>query len=344
MGVAYTALVRAALVVAAAIQLAGCALLPPQQPLDSVVLKVGSVREQAAAQPYAPIYAPYAVIASKAYEKLEGTPPRPNNSTQWGAEAPLANALLARDWRYVEGATGPLVCPQTNPYCNGFGIPIGGLEYQVWARKGAVCSEVVIAFRGTDFYDFDDWLSNLRWFTFLLPIADQYTQVRARIGEIVARIERYPCFRANRTVVAAIGHSLGGGLAQQAAYETEKIRYVYAFDPSPVTGFFNVNQALRDQNVQGLPIDQVYELGEILSYIRYMFKGIFPPRPCDPQVREVRFNAFRGSPIAEHKMVSLTKRLLVWNAAEGSKPLPPLPVPTQQDRIAAGCEAMPVRG
>ena len=50
------------------------------------------------------------------------------------------------------------------------------------------------------------------------------------------------------------------GLAQLAAYSDRRIRRVYAFDPSMVTGFYSVDPPNRDRNVRGLGIERVYEL------------------------------------------------------------------------------------
>ena len=56
---------------------------------------------------------------------------------------------------------------------------------------------------------------------------------------------------AGPTQITAVGHSLGGGLAQLAAYSDPRIRRVYAFDPSMVTGYYSVDPLHRDQNVKG---------------------------------------------------------------------------------------------
>jgi hypothetical protein len=339
-------LLRWAIVVAAGFPAGGCAHLLPFQDPDSVLLRVGSVHELEQAKPYAPIYTPYAIMAAKAYEDLGGQNLHPvTHKIDFGRQTQMANALLRGGWDYVEGGIGPLPCPVSKPDCNGFGIVTGGLEYQIWKRKGAVCREVVIAFRGTDSDSLDDWLANLRWFTRLLPIADEYVQVQAQISNIVAKIERYACYRPHATAIIATGHSLGGGLAQHAAYASGKISYVYAFDPSPVTGFFDISEIFRQENATHLPIDRVYEHGEVLAYVRYVLKNIFPPRPCDPQVRLVRFNALAGSAIAQHNMARLTEKLLNWTVASSPRPrvVPVLPVATPDDRIAAGCTIVVAR-
>jgi pimeloyl-ACP methyl ester carboxylesterase len=105
------------------------------------------------------------------------------------------------------------------------------------------------------------------------------------------------------------GHSLGGGLAQQAAYAHPEIKYVVAFDPSPVTGFRSVPEPSRTVNRQGIIIDRVYERGEILAYIRTFLRKILPLSLKDPTITEVRFNVTQGDPIKQHSMVKLARGL-----------------------------------
>ena len=78
--------------------------------------------------------------------------------------------------------------------------------------------------------------------------------------------------------LVSTGHSLGGGLAQQFAYahcvdaRVPRVSKVYAFDPSPVTGFFSVKRAVRNINRKHLRIDRIYERGEILAIVRSMMR------------------------------------------------------------------------
>jgi hypothetical protein len=204
---------------------------------------------------------------------------------------------LQPEWTCVYGHVGQLPCPAAAPDCR----PVGGLQFHVWRRKD--CSEGVIAFRGSDRGDLGDWLSNFRPFLRLLPIADEYEQVSLHAREIVTRAT---C-AGRATPVVAVGHSLGGGLAQQASYNDERIRYVYGFDPSPITGFFDVALPQRTRALQNLGIDRVYESGEILSSPRYLIGGILNPRACNPRVRLVRFNTEPlGRPAAQHDISKLT--------------------------------------
>ena len=151
-----------------------------------------------------------------------------------------------------------------------------GLGVQIWARKGARCPEAVIAFRGTVGGDKGDWESNFHWILRAFPIYDQYEQVRDHVGDFIGHIERDKCYRAGSTEIIAVGHSLGGGLAQLAAYSDRRIRRVYGFDPSMVTGFYSVDPPNRDRNVQGLGIERVYEFGEVLAYGRLIMLHYHP--------------------------------------------------------------------
>ena len=120
-----------------------------------------------------------------------------------------------------------------------------------------------------------DWESNFHWILRAFPVYDQYDQLRDHIGNFVAHIERDKCYRPGATQIAAVGHSLGGGLAQLAAYSDPKIRRVYAFDPSMVTGYYSVDPRNRDENVKGLRMERVYEHGEILAYANISCGNLF---------------------------------------------------------------------
>jgi pimeloyl-ACP methyl ester carboxylesterase len=166
--------------------------------------------------------------------------------------------------------------------------------------------------------DKGDWESNFHWILRAFPIYDQYEQVRDHVGDFIGRIERDKCYRAGSTEIIAVGHSLGGGLAQLAAYSDRRIRRVYAFDPSMVTGFYSVDPPNRDRNVQGLGIERVYEFGEVLAYGRLIMLHYIPLSPCNPRVVSVRFRVFRGAPIALHSLTDLDNGLL--RVARGSAP------------------------
>jgi pimeloyl-ACP methyl ester carboxylesterase len=194
-------------------------------------------------------------------------------------------------------------------------------------------------FRGTDGRSADDWASNLRWLLRLLPLYDQYRQVQDYTPAFIRQIEKEPCFVRGRTRIVAIGHSLGGGLAQQAAYQDSRVRQVSAIDPSFVTGVEDLDPALVAANVPGLGIDRWYERGEILSYPRFVVQQLDPPQACDPLIRTIRLNTLRGSPVEQHSLGRTATSLLAWSKARRTQGLRadlPLPGPGSQN-----CRAQP---
>ncbi len=320
---------RLAALTLAAFALGACAT----QSHDAVQVGVGTdFPVTAKAKDYAALYVPYAMMATAAYAAPSDlnrhrcpdagllARPQPGDS-----DADYRNTvrgwigyLNARGWECRFGVYGSLPCP---PRAGGDKChPVGGLEFNVWRRmQSGRCREAVIAFRGTDKNDVGDWISNFRWLNRLAPKFDQYAQVQTHITQIVARIMQNGC--AGGQFVSA-GHSLGGGLAQQAAYAdgNGSIKYVYAFDPSPVTGFFDVSAVLREKSTNGLGVDRAYEAGEILALPRLIVENIFPPAPCRPRVRTVRFNVLTGLGITQHSISELTKKLRVVAREPGANP------------------------
>jgi pimeloyl-ACP methyl ester carboxylesterase len=216
-------------------------------------------------------------------------------------------AVWLNQWRYVWSCDGPDKCKVRTV---GRSDPVGGLGVQIWARKGVRCPEAVIAFRGTVGGNEGDWESNFHWVLRWFPIYDQYDQVRDHVGDFIGYIERERCYRTGPTPITAVGHSLGGGLAQLAAYSDPRIRRVYAFDPSVVTGYYSVNPPKRDEIVEGLRVERIYEHGEILAYGRYVLRQFIPLSPCNPRVVSIRFDVIHGSPIAQHSLTDFTNGLL----------------------------------
>jgi hypothetical protein len=248
---------------------AACAQFP-----DKVCVGLGTagyVSQDAAA--YAALYLPYAKMAELSYTDSPGCP----------AEAG------PRGWTCRFGTDAIGLCPAR-------AVCAPGLAIQVWRKEG--CGEAVIAFQGTNWTQLGDVLSNFRWF-FRTSQLDEYTQVQFALRKIVARI-RAECAKAP---IIATGRSLGGGLAQFAGYLDPQIKYVYAFDPSPVTAYFQVPPKIRERTVQYLGIDRVYETGEALSFPRHLISGMFPASDCRPLVRTVQFNIpAPPSLVARHSM------------------------------------------
>jgi hypothetical protein len=220
------------------------------------------------------------------------------------------------------------------------------LYVTVWERKSSNRTTVVVAFKGTDFWSWQDWNSNLRWFTRLIPgNIDQYDEVVDDFGPafIKAYKEHVAISQEKDTdVIYATGHSLGGGLAQQFAYalplndpqappseRVPRVSRVYAFDPSPVTGYYSVPEHIRDVNELGLPneakgleIGRILEKGEILSYLRGIVSLVYFPSGKDPAIEGVRFNLFPSlNPIESHSIDELACKLFEAATSTGQPPV-----------------------
>ena len=185
---------------------------------------------------------------------------------------------------------------------------VKGMKHQVWVKESQGAPQLaVIVFRGTDANQLGDWLSNFRWITRFIPFLwDQYDQTRDLIQCLVKNIRnKY----GNNTYIITTGHSLGGGLAQQAAYMSEYIRKVYAFNPSTVTGYYSVDKTEREKNEKGMTIYRIYEHGEILAYLRLFMKGLYPLTQSDPEIVEIRYNLVKGNMVSQHSMKDFACKL-----------------------------------
>jgi pimeloyl-ACP methyl ester carboxylesterase len=187
------------------------------------------------------------------------------------------------------------------------------LRVEVWEH--AKDKKVAVTFGGTIFTNLKDWSANLRWF---IPTHnDQYSVVVKTFGDVFVRlyIERTASWSKEDVSIYSTGHSLGGGLAQQFAYALPinhavppnegipRVKKVYAFDPSPVTGFYSVGRRRRTQNCNGLAIDRIYERREILAYLRSIMNFIYPPSAKNPAIRQLRYNLFpTKNPFAGHSI------------------------------------------
>ncbi|MDM0009432.1 DUF2974 domain-containing protein [Variovorax sp. J22G73] len=125
---------------------------------------------------------------------------------------------------------------------------IGGLFYETFIyrlRNGPV-TQAFIVFRGTENYSgqaLTDWSTNFAMAMNIEP--SQFKDVRRNVKVIIARLRvQYPGVR-----IFTAGHSLGGSLAQLAAYVSKDIDIAYAFNTSPVSGW----TALREQQERNPP-------------------------------------------------------------------------------------------
>jgi pimeloyl-ACP methyl ester carboxylesterase len=121
-----------------------------------------------------------------------------------------------------------------------------GTFFRVWSKEHLDHVEVVMVFRGTK-GGLQDWIDgNLRWLTRILPGDDQYDRSRQYARQVLDHYERGAGRPGKPVRFYSAGHSLGGGLAQNALYSFPKsFEQAYAFDPSPVTGFADNDTAGR---------------------------------------------------------------------------------------------------
>lgn len=196
-------------------------------------------------------------------------------------------------------------------------------------ERGGTYPEIVIIFEGTNFSELPDWTANLRWFTRFIPgFSDQYTFVADKVSrEFFEHIRsdpaRYRVSEADANLrnsdnvmikIVSTGHSLGGGLAQHFAYTVKqvsgnatgpKVSEVFAFDPSPVTGWSTADDPPRTYNASGLRINRVFEHGEILAYIRFLTSR-FAISSENPAIWEYRYNFDpKANILRNHSMRSL---------------------------------------
>ncbi|MEE9319407.1 MAG: hypothetical protein V3U76_03080 [Granulosicoccus sp.] len=199
----------------------------------------------------------------------------------------------------------PVILPGAINYFPEKGRNLNGLKFDVWLNRNE--NKVVIAFRGTRFSHWQDWYSNLRWVTRFIPgVNDFYVQTQSFIPQLVTWLRQ--TYGDNTELVTA-GHSLGGGLAQYAGYNSPHIRMVYGFAPSFVTGYRNIERTKRGQGKTNMLIARVFEHGEILAYVRFFLRKLIALSVDNPEIVELRFNCSNSGAISQHSMGKMAERL-----------------------------------
>jgi hypothetical protein len=217
-----------------------------------------------------------------------------------------------------------------------------GMYLEVLEREQAPY-RIAVVFEGTKTNDIKDLKANLRWFLRFAPrYQDQYTLAMTEVAtafrdELLARAKRgklqihgaqLTTASGDPVSIVAAGHSLGGGLAQQLAYAFKqepddsrgpKVSEVFAFDPSPVTGWFSTPDPPRSYNSEGLIIHRVFEHGEVLAYLRLLTSRLAVTSQ-DPAIWEYRYNFVRSTPISSHGIRRLACGLVLaarpWETAD----------------------------
>ncbi|MGA2889255.1 MAG: hypothetical protein ABSE51_14495 [Terracidiphilus sp.] len=260
-----------------------------RQKPDSVVIRRPGCRflgRPQSAQPEAQIDLDYALLSLAAYGDIKKNKPDREDSLI------DANKLLSS-----MGWSMWTTFPQTNLQAQ---MDAVHLRAEVWSNRSE--GSVVVAFGGTVFSSWKDWKSNLHWFN---PFQhDEYSLVAGEFGrefaDAFARQRKTPGWEfLEKASLYSTGHSLGGGLAEEFAYSlpanctgVPRVAKVYAFDPSPVTGFLSIKRSTRVENKKGLKIDRIYERGEVLAILRSITSAVHKPPAVNPEVRQLRYNLF----------------------------------------------------
>lgn len=157
--------------------------------------------------------------------------------------------------------------PGVNPSIGCFDDRKSGLFYETYVFKDNEerYLEAVLAFRGTENVKgqaFSDWTANVSALFGFEP--RQYEQARMKLPAVIDTLK----VLNSDISIYATGHSLGGGLAQQAGYLFREIKEVTTFNTSPVTNWTTLRlEGLVDNNY---PVFfRLYHTGEILNQVRH---------------------------------------------------------------------------
>lgn len=251
----------------------------------------------------------------------------------------------------VGWTTVPELQRQLHP--RGWSIFVPGLAIDVWRRPrpadgDSPVMEYALVFRGTA--DGGGWLSNFRALTAFTPVVwDQYRQARVATVDLINQIYQLHALddalakreTDTRIKITAVGHSLGGGLANYVFLRLPQITRVVGFDPSPINGSSTFapekvdewsrakgrrdRQSVMTESRQpldtpehfdsGVGVFVLYEKGEILTQLTGCVSGPLWGAEGGPVVRCDGVNLSGGNAVRQHNMPQLACKLFL--ASEG---------------------------
>jgi hypothetical protein len=183
-----------------------------------------------------------------------------------------------------------------------------GFRFDVWINENS--KQIVIAFRGTVFLNLFSLFANLHWISrywFFTRRLSHYDIIKDHFPSLVTEIKK--SYENQHYKFYSTGHSLGGGLAIHCSYCIEEIGQVYAYDASPVTGWFEISSELRKKCTKNLVVHTFYESAELLYYLRKFTQLSYLLNTTtnkDPYFIEYRANFHKGiSPIPSHGMAHI---------------------------------------
>lgn len=155
-----------------------------------------------------------------------------------------------------------------------------GLYYETYILESVDgrLEKAVIAFRGTEnraSQFVSDWGSNVTAFLGFEP--PQYRLSRRHLPPLIEALYRRFDREGTVPVIHVTGHSLGGGLAQQAGYMSRRISEVFTFNTSPVTNWSHLRLDGAVENAYPI-FHRIYHGGEILEKVRFISTAVTEAR------------------------------------------------------------------
>lgn len=236
-----------------------------------------------------------------------------------GCDPSVEKRIAVPGWNRLRGWSEPKAC----------NAGLNGLQYEVWGKHTGGIMHIAVVFRGTVATNLAHWCTNLRNVVsaFCDPKSDQYLAIAGLMDDVMSGT--YDEWGPDRYLYA-VGHSLGGGLAELAG-RSSYINKVVTFNSSPVTAddilklvekasrrdefHKNARQLLENVskcdywsnnpiNSNEIDLHRVYEDFDILQIPRLISSWRQPLSPGS-RTTEYKTNLLSGSPVSQHSMKSL---------------------------------------
>ena len=242
-----------------------------ENPKDSNI--VTPLKDDEMANALAEKFGLMALFAQVSYRhdlKEAGTLDSACHSTNHDYGMPKNSATRGKWIRLNDGTVGKwsqLKVPNTRACVN----DESGLFFEtyIYENTTGVIEEAVISFRGTENSQdqiLKDWTTSASATFGFQP--QQYEQASNYLPDLIESLKNLNPDNQPKIRIYAVGHSLGGGLAQQAGYQFKDILKVFTFNSSPVTNWTYLR--FRGLVEQEYPtIYRIYHGGEFLEKLRF---------------------------------------------------------------------------